>query len=78
MFRSMIGVFLFGGKFPCGGERRNDEAEPHHGFAMVVEVCRVREAIAADVGAVGIFFIRPPVVALGEVVVQVALAALAV
>ncbi len=77
MFRSMIGVLLFGGQLPCGCERRNDEAESHHGFAMVVEVCGIGEAVAADVGTAGIFFIGPPVVALGEVVVLAAFAAFA-
>ena len=74
----VIGVFFFAGQLPCGGERGNDEAEAHHGFSVVVEVGGVGEAVAADVGAVGIFFVGPPVVALGEVVVRAAFAAFAV
>jgi hypothetical protein len=41
---------------------------------MVIEVCGVREAIAANVGAGGIFGVGPPVIALGEVVVRAAFA----
>ena len=60
------------------GESRNDKAETDHGFAVVVEVGGVGEAVAANVGAGGVFWVGPPVVALGEEVVRASVAAFAV
>ena len=78
MLAGVIGVLLFSGQLPCRCKRRNDEAQPHHGLAVVVEVGGIGESVATYVGAVGILFIGPPVVALGEVVVRAALASFAV
>ena len=78
MLAGMVGVLFLAGQLPRRCERWNDEAEPHHRFAVVVEVGGIGEAVASDVGAVGILLIRPPVIALGEVVVRAALAPFAV
>ena len=74
----VVGIFLLAGQLPRRRQRRNDEAQPHHRLAMIVEVGGIGEAVAPDVGAVGIFLVGPPVVAFGEVVVLATLAARAV
>src|ERR1700761_6780256 len=69
MIGGLRGVGPFAGNDPGRGERGHLQAETDEKLAMVVEVCRVREAVATDVGAVSVLRVGPPVVALGEVVV---------
>jgi hypothetical protein len=73
----VVGIFLLSCQLPCGGEGRDEQAEPDHRFTVCVEVGGVGDAVAADVGAGGVLRVGPPVVALGVEVVKAAGAALA-
>ncbi len=77
MLAGVVGVLLLPGQQPRGGERGNDQAESHHGLAMRVEVGRIGEAIATDVGAAWVLWIGPPVIAFGVEVVWAAGASIA-
>ncbi len=68
-------VPFLAGDLPGGDEGRYLEAQADEGEAVVVEVTRVRLAVAIDVGAVGVGGVGPEVVGFGEVVVRAARAA---
>src|SRR5882724_4297482 len=68
----MVGVLLFSGDAPSGYECRHLKAETDKSLAMLVEVVRVGEAVATDVGTLRVFEIWPPVVSFGEIIVWAA------
>src|SRR5882672_2622912 len=74
----VLRITLVMGQQPRGGERRHCYAQPHQGASMIVEVIRVRQTVALNVGTAGIRRIRPPVVSFGKVIVRPAGAAWAV
>src|SRR4030095_14442905 len=57
-------------ELPCRNQRRNLYAEAHQVAAMVVEVVWIRHPVALNVWAARILRVRPPVVALREVIVR--------
>ena len=75
MLAGVLAETFIPGEQPCSSERGHLDGERDHGLAVVIEVAGIALAVAVDVGAGGIFGIRPEIVRLREVVVWTARAA---